>query len=649
MEKKHFLILLFVFITALPLLAQQQLADSIETLLKKELPDSTRAVAMAFRGMYYETIDSAKSKQFYKEAIDYAVKRNLHYAAGLAIHFELYLDITKGKYEERLGDIEKAIYYLGLSDNKKAKLELSFVLSEKASMFYKKEMYDSAAIWYLKGIEVLEKEKRYDRAAGLYTNLASVYEILKLKDKQKEYILKGLEAARQSGKGYDLFGTYSMMSQYYFGIDDYKMSLLYSDSSRLYFTNEMGTARIHLYYLVRAQAFEGVGKFDSSVYYYKKAYDLKNDDKDKWGMTEPLLRIGYGYMKLGRKKEAEDFLLKGIKLAEENNFVVFKRTGYELLSKFYEESGDFKQSLTAYQKYSGANDSLQEENRKKAILDLDKKYETEKKEQQLKLQQVSIKEKNTLNYILGGSIAALLLISLLSYRTYQQKRKLQEQKITELEKEKQLLATRSIVKGQEEERSRLAKDLHDGLGGLLSGVKLQLGAMKGNLILSEENGRAFNNALGKLDESINEMRRVAHNMMPEALLKLGLQQALQDYCDGLSESLPFKINCEFHALENRMPSSSEIVVYRIVQELLNNAVKHSGATSILAQVIRQGDNLSITVEDDGKGFDISQTDMTKGAGLANVKTRVDYLKGQMDLQSTPGKGTSIHIECAAEG
>jgi two-component system, NarL family, sensor kinase len=97
-----------------------------------------------------------------------------------------------------------------------------------------------------------------------------------------------------------------------------------------------------------------------------------------------------------------------------------------------------------------------------------------------------------------------------------------------------------------------------------------------------------------------------------------------------------------------MPSSTEIVVYRIVQELLNNAVKHSGATTILAQVIRQGDNLSITVEDNGKGFDISQTDITRGAGLANVKARVDYLKGKMDLKSTPGKGTSVHIDCITE-
>ena len=189
----------------------------------------------------------------------------------------------------------------------------------------------------------------------------------------------------------------------------------------------------------------------------------------------------------------------------------------------------------------------------------------------------------------------------------------------------------------------MAKDLHDGLGGLLSGVKLQLGAMKGNLILSEEHGRIFNSALVKLDESISEMRRVAHNMMPEALMNLGLQQALQDYCDGLSVAQPFTINCEFHGLETRMDAATEVVVYRIVQELLNNAVKHSDASNILAQVMRNENNLTITVEDDGKGFDV--TAVRQGAGLKNIRSRVDYLKGQMDVQSTLAKGTSIHIDC----
>jgi two-component system, NarL family, sensor kinase len=205
-----------------------------------------------------------------------------------------------------------------------------------------------------------------------------------------------------------------------------------------------------------------------------------------------------------------------------------------------------------------------------------------------------------------------------------------------------------MLKGQEEERSRMAKDLHDGLGGMLSGVKLSLGAMKGNMILSEANTRLFASVLDQLDHSINEMRRVAHNMMPEALVKLGLQQAVQDYCDGLNESNNLKFNTQFYGLEKRLDTASEIVVYRIVQELLNNVVKHANASEVLVQLMRHEKNLNITIEDNGRGFIVGEVDSQRSVGLNNVRSRVDYLKGQLDIKSAPGAGTSIHIECAVQ-
>jgi signal transduction histidine kinase len=646
MKKKYFLLSVILFIATTPGTAQQHLADSIETLLTKEMPDSTRAIAMVHKAMYYESIDSAKSKLFYQEAIEFATNKKLDYPIGFALHNNMFLDISNGKHEQHAAEMGKAIFHLSRAKNQKAKVVLAIVMSDKASMFYKMGIYDSAAIWYLKGIDVLEKEKKYDRPVVLYSNLSAVYEILKLKDKQKEYILKSLNAAKIMQRDYDLVGAYSMLSQFYAGDSDYIKAIQYSDSARLYFNNEIDRTRKQIYYLIRAQAFDGLTQYDSSIFYFNKAYIITKANNDNWGITEPLFRMGNAYMKLGKVEEAEEYLLKGVKLAEENDFIVFKKSGYEYLSIFYEETGNYQKALESYKKFYAANDSLQSAERKKIVLDLDKKYETEKKEQLLRLQRTSINKKEVLNYVLAGSIASLLLILFFSFRTYSQKRKLQEQKIAELENEKRLLATQSILKGQEEERSRMAKDLHDGLGGLLGGVKLQLGAMKGNLILSEEHGKTFNKALEKLDESISEMRRVAHNLMPEALMKLGLQQALQDYCDGLSESRKFTINTEFYGLEKRMEPSFEILVYRIVQELLNNSVKHSRASTILVQVMRQDTNLTITVEDNGKGFDKDL--VLQGAGLINIRSRVDYLKGQLDIKSEPCKGTSVYIDCIIE-
>lgn len=307
--------------------------------------------------------------------------------------------------------------------------------------------------------------------------------------------------------------------------------------------------------------------------------------------------------------------------------------------------GNYKSAAEYLTLQMNLADSISNEKSKINANFLNIQYQTAQKEAQIKLQQAALRQKNTINYVLAGSALALAVIIFLLYRNYTNRQKLQQQRIAELETEKQLLATQSLLKGQEDERSRIAKDLHDGLGGLLSGVKLQLGAMKGNLILTEENGIAFNRVLNNLEESIAEMRRVAHNMMPETLLRFGLPQALEDYSSSLSHQQAFTIQCEFRGMEKRLDSSTEVVVYRIVQELINNAVKHSGASAILVQIMRHDEErLNITVEDNGKGFDPKFTG-SDTAGLRNISSRVKYLNGKMDIQSEPGNGTSVYIEC----
>ena len=212
------------------------------------------------------------------------------------------------------------------------------------------------------------------------------------------------------------------------------------------------------------------------------------------------------------------------------------------------------------------------------------------------------------------------------------------------ENEKQLLAMNYIIQGQETERSRMAKDLHDGLGGMLSGIKLNLSSMKGNMIIQERNAQLFTKSIMQLDKAIAEMRRVAHNMMPEALLKFGLSEAIQDYCDGINESNTVKIKYTQLGSQKVLEKSTEVILYRIVQELSNNAIKHAAAKNIFIQLTKHERGITLTIEDDGKGFDATQLSNIKGAGLQNVQSRVDYLKGSCEIQSTPGSGTSVTIE-----
>lgn len=172
--------------------------------------------------------------------------------------------------------------------------------------------------------------------------------------------------------------------------------------------------------------------------------------------------------------------------------------------------------------------------------------------------------------------------------------------------------------------------------------------MKGNLIMTPEYQLAFERSIDMLDSSIREMRRVAQNMMPEALVRFGLDAALRDFCEDMNGSGGLKVVYQSIGIdEKQVGQSTAITIYRIVQELLNNTMKHASAATAIVQLSKTATGITITVEDDGKGFDTSILKTDSGLGWSAIQTRVDYLKGRLDIQSEPGKGTSVHIEIDA--
>ncbi|MGB5006150.1 MAG: ATP-binding protein [Ferruginibacter sp.] len=299
--------------------------------------------------------------------------------------------------------------------------------------------------------------------------------------------------------------------------------------------------------------------------------------------------------------------------------------------------GEYKNAYNSLQAKFKYNDSLFSQKNKNAIA----KLESEKELQQLT---AINKQKSILNRILIGSAASLLLIGILGYRNFKTKQKLHKTQIIQLEKDKQLLAIDAMLKGQEEERSRLAKDLHDGLGGMLSGVKLSFVNMKENLIMDSESVSSFEKSILQLDNTIAELRKVAHNLMPEALVKFGLKNAVLDFCNSMQLSSKTKIIFEQLGTERLLSSTADLYIYRIVQELINNAIKHANADQILVQLTKTNDKVLLTVEDDGKGFNTELIRSAKGIGLKNIQQRVDYLKGKIDIASQAEEGTSVNIE-----
>lgn len=290
-----------------------------------------------------------------------------------------------------------------------------------------------------------------------------------------------------------------------------------------------------------------------------------------------------------------------------------------------------------FNKYRQLINTRINENYQKSLTEAEVKYGTEK--QQLRIDSLEKTRRLTLITSVAGALVSLLVILLLISRQHNisHKKLLAEQKVAQLEQEKKLIATQAVLDGETAERARLARDLHDGLGGMLSVIKLNLYDVKKGINLEGEDVLRFNQALDMLETSTKELRRVAHNMMPESLSRYGLKASLQDFLSNIP-------NTKLHHFgeDNRIDPKLEIILYRIAYELVNNALRHAKAKNINVQIVQHPDLISLTVQDDGKGFDPNT--ITDGHGLQNAKSRVAALKGNMNIFSEPGQGTEIIVE-----
>jgi len=219
---------------------------------------------------------------------------------------------------------------------------------------------------------------------------------------------------------------------------------------------------------------------------------------------------------------------------------------------------------------------------------------------------------------------------------------IKDQKISELEKEKKILSLSAMLEGQEAERIRIAKDLHDGLGSLLATVKAHFGKVQDE-IKKLENLKIYERATSMIDEACDEVRRISHNLMPGVLRASGLAAAVNQIVNALENTYGLIVDYEVAGLEERLNESEELFIYRIIQELCNNIVKHAQAKNILIQMIASRNNIQIVVEDDGKGFDMNTISQKSGIGIRSLRSRVDYLKGTLDFNTAVSKGTSVTI------
>jgi two-component system, NarL family, sensor kinase len=525
-----------------------------------------------------------------------------------------------------------------------------------------KEDYRNAGECFLLSLQIAEKQNNKKRIADLNDELGTVYYYQEIFDKSLNYFMTSLEIYEEAHDTLNMAVVYSHIGSLHSSHEfcqprtkiqkreDFNIALGYHEKS-VQLCIKLGNKPLMINgYVNLASVYNKLDQPEKALPYLNQALDYYRTANNLNKITGTLHTLGRTYFKLKQYERSTQYFLEALKISRENNYFDGIQYLYESMAQTFEASKDYKNAYDYYLKYMTVRDSIKSIEKSKELFELETKYQTEKKEKEILLLTAQKREKNFLLFALSGLILILSVLGYSVIKNFRNKKviaeqtiKIKEQRIQDLEKERQLIATKSVLKGEESERSRMARDLHDGLGGMLSGVKINLSSMKGNSIISSENAEAFDHAIRLLDTSISELRRVAHNLMPETLNHYGLKTALHDFVGEMRTNIATELSFAFFGDDIRFESQLELTAYRIAQELVNNALKHSEATRIDLQLIAEADRICIQVVDNGKGFDTSGK-AGGGKGLISIHDRVAANKGRFEIESTPGQGTEATVE-----
>lgn len=377
------------------------------------------------------------------------------------------------------------------------------------------------------------------------------------------------------------------------------------------------------------------GNYEEALRYAQAAVDsIQTIPCNQYEIAGYYLLAGDVMRLLGRFDEARISLVKGLQIAQSIRHAENARDAYRSLALLYADENRYDSAWYYNERYAVLKDSISNERTRIRTREIKAVYDLAQRDREI------ARQRNQWNILVTAFIVLLLTMGFL-YNRYRLRQRNRYQR--ELNRQQNELFN-AISLAQEQERKRIAQDIHDSLGSVLSAAKLKMAEirdMKPELNTSDK----FLSVSNLLDEASAELRSISHNIMPATLSKLGLAAAIRNLAEKISSNKGVEIRFIAYAFDERLDEKTEISIYRIVLELINNVVKHAAATKATVQLIRFPDHINITVEDNGKGFMPDKVaEEKKGIGLGSVESRVEYLRGTMDIDSLPGKGTTVVVD-----
>lgn len=617
----------------------------INRIIENTKSDNVRLYNMLLLSEYWAQTDSLKSKQALDKVLSSSQKNSL--AKGILEYYQGVFYANQGSKSQAKTYYEQAIKALETDSDNSAFLIKSWYnyayiqVEDKGYDYMVKTLTEYC-------IPLSKKSNNIELLTYSYTQLGLTFMSVGQFDTAEEYHKKALEQLDKikNKNSVHLITYFNLVSNYCYKPDS-KTAKIYLDQAKELLKPFPESQHYPNYYYQEAMYYTTIQDFDNALASLSKGAKLAKESNQTKLLHMLYFRMYNVYLmqKDYRKAKAQlEHILAEKVLAKE---AVNRRITYTQLAAVNDVLGEHKEAYQWMKKASLLGDSLQQKKLLENMNELEILHQTADKQQKIndlekekKANELLSKNKNLRMTILVIALILSLIIAFLIFINYKKQQKLNkqislshEQDLLHIENQRKYEATQAILQGEEQERQRIAQDLHDSMGGMLANIRMTISA---------NNSFHKENVIDKLDQTIDEMRRISRNLMPETLKNIGLEIALKELCETMTQKY-FTIQFEAFNLSENIPFKTQIALYRIAQESISNVTKYAQATNVIVQISQNNNVLNLTIEDDGIGFDKSE--IVYGLGLKNIQNRVQLINGTVEIASNKGEGTTINVEC----
>lgn len=428
------------------------------------------------------------------------------------------------------------------------------------------------------------------------------------------------------------------------GQNQYDSALYYHRLALTYDSAKDNKYGLIIEYQGIANVYNSIGDTDAAIENYNQSKAIARIINQPFQMAFSDLGIAQALIKAGNLKAAILHTDSAMLIANEIGNIKLRQETHEVYAEIYEEMEDTGKALEHFRRAGILKDSIINQTKLHQIYNLEiEQLSLAKEVQQLEIQRQELllsKKNNIIIFIIIAFLLALFGFYLLYLNHNHRKESNTQKMILSLTEKK----SRAAAEAEIQERKRIGQELHDGLGQMLSAARLNMSALQQKDSLPDERRKELlETAIEVVDAAFSELRNISHNLAPSVLTTKGLADALKDMADQINKTSHIRVQLQLYGLNGKMDAIIENTLYRALQELLNNTIKHAGAKTFSAQVVKSNEAITVMVEDDGKGFDEKNMLIIPGGGLSNIRSRIENLKGDFFIDSMENRGTIISI------